>query len=117
MRRIPLLPKPLALMNQYKVDTELQIKGLLWPVPGNQKMNGYLKEIADICNINKNITMLCTRHTLATLAIEYGMPIDIVANILVHTNVNMTRHYAPISEDNISKQMMRLGKELHSAIV
>ena len=54
----------------------------------------------------------CARHTFATLAIEYGMPIDIIAKILGHTNTNMTRRYAKISEANISREMRRIGKVL-----
>ncbi len=76
MSRIPLLPYPIKVLGKYKNDLELQVKGKLLPVPSNQKMNAYLKEIADICNIPKNLTTHCARHTFATLAIEYGMPID-----------------------------------------
>lgn len=75
-------------------------------------MNAYLKEIADICLINKNLTVHLARHTFATLAIEYGMPIDIIAKILGHSNTNMTRHYAKISEANISREMQKIGKIL-----
>lgn len=75
-------------------------------------MNAYLKEIADICQIQKHLTTHLARHTFATLAIEYGMPIDIIAKILGHTNTNMTRRYAKISEANISREMRRIGKVL-----
>ena len=75
-------------------------------------MNAYLKEIADICQIRKHLTTHLARHTFATLAIEYGMPIDIIAKILGHTNTNMTRRYAKISEANISREMRRIGKVL-----
>lgn len=51
-------------------------------------------------------------YSFATLAIEYGMPIDIIAKILGHTNTNMTRRYAKISEANISREMRRIGKVL-----
>lgn len=56
------------------------------------------------------LLMHLARHTFATLAIEYGMPIDIIAKILGHTN--MTRRYAKISETNISREMRRIGKVL-----
>ena len=75
-------------------------------------MNAYLKEIADICQIHKRLTTHLARHTFATLAIEYVMPIDIIAKILGHTNTNMTRRYAKISEANISREMRRIGKVL-----
>ena len=110
--RIPLLPHPIRILQKYERDPELRLKGKLLPVPSNQKMNAYLKEIADICLINKNLTVHLARHTFATLAIEYGMPIDIIAKILGHSNTNMTRHYAKISEANISREMQKIGKIL-----
>lgn len=110
--RVPLLPYPLKILQKYEHNPELQLKGKLLPIPSNQKMNSYLKEIGTICNIHKNLTTHCARHTFATLAIEYGMPIDIIAKILGHTNTNMTRHYAKISEANISREMQRIGKVL-----
>ena len=76
-------------------------------------MNSYLKEIAAICNIGKNLTTHVARHTFACLAIEYGMPIDIIAKILGHTNVNMTRHYAKVSEANISREMQKIRNILN----
>lgn len=113
MSRIPLLPYPIKLLDKYANDPELQVKGKLLPVPSNQKMNSYLKEIAAICNIGKNLTTHVARHTFACLAIEYGMPIDIIAKILGHTNVNMTRHYAKVSEANISREMQKIGSILN----
>lgn len=65
MSRIPLLPYPLALLKKYERDAELRATGKLLPVPSNQKMNAYLKEIADICNIPKNLTTHVARHTFA----------------------------------------------------
>lgn len=114
MSCIPLLPYPISILKKYKNDPELQIKGKLLPVPSNQKMNAYLKEIADICNIRKHLTTHLARHTFATLAIEYGMPIDIIAKILGHSNTNMTRHYAKISEINIGREMAAFGQRLNS---
>lgn len=113
MSRIPLLPYPIKLLDKYANDPELQVKGKLLPVPSNQKMNSYLKEIAAICNIGKNLTTHVARHTFACLAIEYRMPIDIIAKILGHTNVNMTRHYAKVSEANISREMQKIGSILN----
>lgn len=112
MSRIPLLPHPVALLKKYERDAEVQAKGKLLPVPSNQKMNAYLKELATICNFDKTLTTHCARHTFACLAVEYGMPIDIVAKVLGHNNVNMTRHYAKFSENRICKEMFRLNKEL-----
>ena len=71
-----------------------------------------MKEIAAVCGINKVLTTHVARHTFACMAVEYGMPIDIIAKILGHTNTNMARRYAKISEANISREMRRIGKVL-----
>lgn len=89
-------------------------QGKLLPVPSNQKMNAYLKEIADICNIRKHLTTHLARHTFATLAIEYGMPIDIIAKILGHSNTNMTRHYTKFSEQLIGREMRKMNERMFS---
>jgi integrase len=102
----------LELLKKYENDAELARTGKLLPVLSNQKMNSYLKELATICNIEKTLTTHVARHTFSCLAVEYGMPIDILAKILGHTNTNMTRHYAKFSEGNISREMMKLGTQL-----
>ena len=110
MSRIPLLPATLEILRRYEHDEVCVARSRVLPTPSNQKMNAYLKEIATICNIDKNLTTHCARHTFATLAIEYGMPIDIIAKILGHTNTNMTRRYAKISEENIGREMKKFGE-------
>ena len=69
-----------------------------------------------MCGIDKVLTTHCARHTFACMAVEYGMPIDIIAKILGHTNTNMTRRYAKISEANISREMKRIGEILVGGI-
>ena len=116
MSRIPLLPIPIKLLEKYRNDKDLLVTGKLLPVPTNQRMNAYLKEVATICNIDKNLTTHCARHTFATNAIEYGMPIDIIAKILGHTNTNMTRRYAKVSETKISGDMDKFGAVFMNAM-
>ncbi|WP_295992011.1 site-specific integrase [uncultured Alistipes sp.] len=114
MSRIPLLPYPMILLEKYERDAELRATGKLLPVPSNQKMNAYLKEIADLCNIPKNLTTHVARHTFACLAVEYGMPIDVLAKILGHSNTNMTRHYAKFSEQSIGREMRKMNEQMFS---
>ncbi len=59
--------------------------------------------------------MHCARHTFACMAVEYGMPIDVLAKILGHSNTNMTRHYAKFSETVIGREMEAFGQKLTSA--
>ena len=110
MSQIPLLPYPIKLLAKYENDLNCRGRGRLLPIPSNTKMNAYLKELVVICNIDKNLSTHCARHTFACLAVEYGMPIDVFAKILGHSSTNMTRHYAKFSEKLIGKEMMKIGQ-------
>ena len=57
------------------------------------------------------------RHTFACLAVEYGMPIDVLAKILGHSNTNMTRHYAKFSEQLIGREMRKMNERMFSGYV
>ncbi len=70
---------------------------LAYPVIGNQKMNVYLKEIADVCGIEKLLTTHVARHTCATtVMLAHNVCIENVAKILGHKNLKMTQHYAKV---------------------
>jgi site-specific recombinase XerD len=71
------------------------------PVLTNQRYNSYLKEIADLCGIEKNLTSHLARHTAATLMLNSGISIDVVAKILGHRNTAMTAHYAKMLDKTI----------------
>ena len=62
MSRVPVLPQAVALLEKYRDDANCRARGKLLPVPSNTKMNAYLKEIADICQIHKHLTTHCARH-------------------------------------------------------
>lgn len=53
---IPLLSIPKQILEKYKDNPYCLDKGIMLPVPCNQLMNSYLKEIADLCGIRKNLT-------------------------------------------------------------
>lgn len=115
MSRIPLLPYTIELLRKYESDKTCRERGRMLPIPSNNKMNAYLKEIATICNIDKTLTTHVARHTFACLAVEYGMPIDVLAKILGHSNTNMTRHYAKFSEQLIGREMQKIGQVFAAA--
>ena len=80
----------------------------------NQKMNAYLKELADICGIQKNLTMHVARHTFATsVTLSNGVPIETVSKMLGHTSLKTTQIYARIIDSKISNDMSQLQKKLH----
>lgn len=101
---VPVLPPTLKIINKYKN----QQKGLI-PEISNQKMNAYLKEIADICGITKHLTWYVARHTFATtVTLGNGMRIENVSSMMGHTNIKQTQHYAKVLDANIMEDMNKL---------
>ena len=84
----------------------------IFSVPSNQKVNAYLKEIADLCGIEKNLTFHVARHSAASLALSNGMPIESVAKMLGHKNIRTTQLYAKITDMKLSQDMEELEKKL-----
>ena len=71
-----------------------------------QKMNAYLKELADICNIDKELTFHIARHTFATtVTLTNGVPIESVSKMLGHKNLKTTQHYAKVLDKKVSEDM------------
>nr|WP_321408661.1 site-specific integrase [uncultured Carboxylicivirga sp.] len=107
--RIPLLPKAKAILYKYENYPKNENKGKLLPINSNQRMNTYLKEIADICEINKDLTMHIARHTFATtVTLANGVPIETVSKMLGHTSLKTTQIYGKIIDSKISKDMKKL---------
>jgi site-specific recombinase XerD len=107
--RIPLLPQALEILDRYKDDPQCVNKGRLLPVLSNQKMNTYLKEIADACDITKKMTFHTARHTFATtVTLSNGVPIETVSKMLGHRNLKTTQHYAKILDLKVSEDMKKL---------
>jgi site-specific recombinase XerD len=110
--RIPLLPAASNILAKYRTHPQVLLGNRLLPVPSNQKMNAYLKEIADTCGISKNLTFHIARHTFATtVTLNSGVPIETVAKMLGHRNLKTTQHYAKILDhkidEDISKQVIQ----------
>ena len=112
MCNIPLLDAARKILERYKDNPYCQAHGVLLPVCSNQKMNAYLKELADICGIRKHLSTHCARHTFATLTLASGATIENVAKMLGHANTNMTRHYARILDSSIMRDMQSVAKSM-----
>lgn len=107
---IPLLPPAIKILKKYEGK---YLDGQLLPIITNQKLNCYLKEIADICGIEKNLTFHLARHTFATtMTLGKGVPIESVSKMLGHTNIQTTQIYARITNEKISHDMENLAKNL-----
>jgi site-specific recombinase XerD len=108
---IPLLPRAAAILEKYAAHP-LQT-GKLLPAITNIKTNAYLKEIADICGIKKNLTFHMARHTFATtVTLSNGVPIETVSNMLGHSKITTTQIYAKVLENKVSHDMLALEKKL-----
>ena len=76
-------------------------------------MNSYLKEIANVCGITKELTFHIARHTFATtITLSNGVPIESVSKMLGHTNIKTTQHYAKILDQKVSNDMLALRIKL-----
>ena len=109
----PLLPVPLAILKKYENNPVCIKKGYCLPVPCNQKMNSYLKEIADFCGIKKNITTHVARHTFGTtITLANNVPLQDVSVMLGHASTRMTQHYARVMNASLKKSMIHVKEQL-----
>lgn len=110
---IPLLPAALAIIEKYQDHPKVVNRDCVLPVLSNQKSNAYLKEIADLCGIKKNLTTHLARHTFATtVTLSNGVPIETVGQLLGHKNLRTTQHYAKIIDRKVSEDMAALKEIL-----
>ncbi|MEE1964118.1 site-specific integrase [Allomuricauda taeanensis] len=107
--KVPLLPKAREILEKYMQCPEMENKESLLPISSNQKTNAYLKEIADSCDIDKNLTFHVARHTFATtVMLSNGVPIETVSKLLGHTKLSTTQIYARVVESKISEDIGNL---------
>ncbi|OJU55288.1 MAG: recombinase [Bacteroidales bacterium 45-6] len=111
MSNIPVLSVTKKLIDKYKYHPECIEKGVLLPVLSNQKLNSYLKEIADLCGIKKKLTTHVARHTAATIVfLANNVSMENVAKILGHSSTKMTQHYAKVLDSSIMRDMSTVEK-------
>ncbi len=107
--KIPILPITQMLIDRYQDHPQCENLNRLLPILSNQKMNAYLKEIATLCEINKELTFHIARHTFATtITLTNGVPIESVSKMLGHKNLKTTQHYAKVLDKKVSEDMKML---------
>lgn len=110
---VPLLPKAMAIIEKYRGNPQSVADGKVLPVISNQKLNSYLKEIADICGITKPLTFHIARHTFATtVTLTNGVPIESISKMLGHTKLSTTQIYAKVVESKLGADMAMLKIKL-----
>ena len=106
---VPLLDISKQILDKYKGVLTDQ---MVLPVPSNQKMNAYLKEIGDLCGIEKELTFHLARHTFATLTLSKGVSIESISKMLGHTNIKTTQIYAKITDTKIGNDMAMFAEKM-----
>ncbi len=113
MSNVPLLGIAQQILEKYKDHPICLSKGVCLPVYSNQKMNSYLKEIADFCGIKKNITSHLSRHTFGTtVTLANNVSLQNVSKMMGHSSTRMTQHYARVMDQNIFEDMQGVESRL-----
>ncbi|MBS0647217.1 MAG: site-specific integrase [Verrucomicrobia bacterium] len=111
---IPILPSAQAILDKYANHPKCCAEKKLLPVNSNQKMNDYLKEIAAVCEIEKNITFHIARHSFATtITLQNDVPIESVSKMLGHKSIRTTQHYAKVLDKKVSNDMAMLKEKMN----
>lgn len=111
--KVPLLDPALELIKKYEDHPMTIVTGTLLPKITNEKLNVYLKEVAILCGIKKNLTFHMARHTFATtVTLSNGVPIETVSKLLGHTKISTTQIYARVLENKVSQDMNALREIL-----
>lgn len=107
---IPLLSKSKEIINKYSYDDNKYI----FPKISNQKFNSYLKEIAEIVGIEKNLTHHTARKTFASTVLLYNdVPMEIVSELLGHSKISTTQeYYAKVVNKKVSQEMIKLASKI-----
>jgi site-specific recombinase XerD len=103
----------MQIINKYTVLDDLNDDDHVLRIMSNQKMNAYLKELADVCGITKNLSFHVARYTFATtITLTNGVPIESVSKMLGHKNIKSTQHYARIVDEKVGEDMLKLSQKI-----
>ena len=111
---IPLLDVPKSIMDKYENHPTVLAKGVVLPVMSNQKVNAYLKELADLAKISKHLTSHIARHTFATMSLNNHVPLETISKMLGHSDIHITKIYAKVIDKSIAEQMSGLAAKFGS---
>ncbi|HKO78349.1 MAG TPA: site-specific integrase [Flavobacterium sp.] len=110
---VPLLPKALEIIEKYKEHPLCLSRNAVLPVASNQKMNAYLKEIADLCGFTSELNTHKARRTFgSTVTLNNDVPISVVKEMLGHQSIRQTESYAITTEQTIGREMNNLSSKL-----
>lgn len=108
-----MLPKACEIIQKYRNDPKVSYQQKILPLLSNQKVNSYLKEVAALSGIEKELTFHSARHTFATtVTLTNGVPVETVSKMLGHTKLSTTQIYVHVLKHKISNDMKILKQKL-----
>lgn len=108
--QVPVLKPAMEIIKRYAQVDRMGAEDKLFNVISNQKLNAYLKEMADICGIEKNLTFHVARHTFATTVIlQNGVSVEALSRMMGHRDIKTTQHYARIVDRKLAEEMRGLS--------
>ena len=117
MSIIPMLAVPRKIAEKYAGHPTVIQKDVVLPVITNQKMNAYLKEIADLARIDKHLTTHLARHTFASLSLSNHVPIESISKMLGHADIRTTQIYAKTQDKTIYEDMESMRHKFDCAMM
>lgn len=102
---VPILPVIEELIAKYRNHSKRLVNNQLIPVDSNANYNGYLKEIAVVCKINRDLKTHLARHTFADIMLNLGVPLEDVSKMLGHRSIRTTQRYCRVNKERISRNM------------
>ena len=112
-----MLAVPRQIAAKYATNPVVIQKDVVIPVITNQKMNAYLKEIADLARIEKHLTTHLARHTFATLSLSNHVPIETISKMLGHSDIKTTQIYAKMQDRTIYEDMATMRQKFDYALM
>lgn len=111
MCSVPLMDRAREILEKYREYPKESLRGMMLPIPSNQRYNSYLKEVADLCGITKVISSHTARHTFACMAIANRVSLESIAKMLGHSDLRTTRIYAKMMDETVAEEMQGLKQK------
>jgi integrase len=113
---IPLLPIAKGILQKYAYDEHCMITDMLLPVLSNQKYNSYLKELAERCDIEIELSSKIARNTFATtVTLANNVPMETISKMMGHKSLRQTQHYAKVLAVKVNEDMATLNNKLEDS--
>lgn len=111
---IPMLDIPRQLIEKYSKHPTVTGTGVVLPVITNQKMNAYLKEIADLAKLKKHLTTHIARHTFASMSLCNNVSIEVICKMLGHSDIKTTQIYAKMQDQAVYDGMATMRDKFNN---